>query len=61
MKADLQKHTLNLRQGDWAYLESVYKPNGVDTSIVIRTIVSKQVDKLKALETAPKLEMDVAL
>ena len=61
MKADLQKHTLNLRLGDWAYLESVYKVNGLDTSTIIRTLVSIKVDELRAQETAPKLEMDVAL
>ena len=61
MKADLQKHTLNLRLGDWAYLESVYKVNGLDTSVVIRTIVSKHVDDLRAKEEVPKIDVEVEL
>ena len=61
MKADLQKHTLHLRLGDWAYLESVYKVNGLPTSIVIRTLVSKKVDELREKEEAPELDMDVQL
>jgi len=57
MKADLHKHTLNLREGDWAYLESLYKPNGLDTSVVIRTLISTHVDEMKAKEETPKLDM----
>ncbi len=57
MKADLQKHTLHLRLGDWAYLESIYKLNGLATSVIIRALVSAKVDELKAREEAPKLEM----
>ena len=61
MKADLQKHTLNLRLGDWAYLESVYKINGLDTSVVIRTLISKHVDELRSKEEVPKLDMEFEL
>ena len=61
MKADLQKHTLHLRLGDWAFLESVYKLNGLATSVIVRTLVSKHVDELRAKEKAPELEMDVTL
>ena len=61
MKADLQKHTLNLRSGDWAYLESVYKPNGLATSTIIRTLISNKVDELRAKEVAPQLKLDVVL
>ena len=61
MKADLQKHTLNLRLGDWAYLESVYKINGLDTSVVIRTLISKHVDGLREKEEVPKLNMEFQL
>lgn len=61
MKKDLQKHTLNLRPGDWDYIESVYIPQGVATSVIIRTIVSNYVDSLKAKETLPRLELDTQL
>ena len=57
MKADLQKHTLHLRVGDWAYLESIYKPNGLATSVAIRTLVSTHVDGMKAKEETPELNM----
>lgn len=58
MKADLQKHTLNFRSGDFAYLESVYKVHGLSTSVVIRTLVSAHVDEMKAKEEVPKLNME---
>lgn len=45
MRSEIKKHTLNLRAGDWDYLESMFKPNGVSTAIVIRTLVSNFVDK----------------
>ena len=61
MKADLQKHTLHLRLGDWAYLESVYKLNGLATSVIVRTLVSRHVDELRAKEEAPVLHMEVEL
>jgi len=55
MKANLQKHTLHLRLGDWSYLESVYKLNGIATSVIVRTLVSKHVDELRAKEKVPEL------
>jgi hypothetical protein len=55
MKGDFEKKTLNLRPGDWEYLESIYKPNGIATSLVIRTLISQHVDAARAKET--KLEM----
>lgn len=48
---DLQKHTLNLRSGDWAYLESVLNPAGVHTSTFIRKQISRIVDSLRSGET----------
>lgn len=48
---NLQKHTLNLRRGDWDYLESVFDPQNVSTSLVVRQIISKTVDHLRAQET----------
>ncbi len=44
---DMQKHTMNLRHGDWDFIESIYRPKGLPTSLVIRTIVSEFVDKKK--------------
>ena len=58
MKADLQKHTLHLRLGDWAYLESIYKLNGLATSVIIRSLVSNHVDELRVKEKAPELSME---
>lgn len=51
MKADIQKHTLNLRSGDWDYIESMYKPNGISTSVVVRTMISNFVDKKRDQES----------
>lgn len=48
MRADIRKHTLNLREGDWDFLESIYKPNGIPTAVAIRTLISNFVDKKKA-------------
>jgi hypothetical protein len=50
MKASLQKHTLHLREGDWDYLESMFKPNGISTSVAIRTMVSNFVDRKRVEE-----------
>ena len=50
MSSNLQKHTMNLREGDMAYLESVYKVQGIAPSLIVRSLVSTHVDKLKAKE-----------
>lgn len=50
MRASIKKHTLNLRDGDWDYLESMFKPNGVATAQAVRTIVSNYVDKKREEE-----------
>jgi len=47
---DLQKHTLHLRRGDWDYLESIFKPNGITTSAAVRTLVSQFVDRKRREE-----------
>lgn len=44
---DLQKHTLNLRAGDYEWLMDTYAAKDVTASMVIRMIVSKFVDNLK--------------
>ena len=47
MKAPLKKHTLNLRDGDFDYLSSVYGPKHLTASGVIQILVSAHVDKLR--------------
>lgn len=64
MKSDLQKHTLHLRSGDWDYLESIFKPNGIPTSVAVRTLVSQYVDKQRRKEAEgrdPIQNLDVQL
>jgi len=58
-KADLTKHTLNLRQGDFDYLESVYRESGTPTSHIIRTLVARHVDGLRAKEAAQMPEVNL--
>jgi hypothetical protein len=50
MRTDIQKHTLNLRKGDWDYLESMFKPNGVATAVAVRTLISNFVDRKRKEE-----------
>ena len=50
MANDLQKHTLHLREGDWDYIESIYKSHGIATSLIIRSLVSNFVDKKRKQE-----------
>lgn len=50
MKSDIKKHTLNLRAGDWDFLESIFKPNGIPTAVAVRTIISNYVDQKRAAE-----------
>jgi hypothetical protein len=45
-KLELQKHTLNLREGDYEKI-ATYMPD-VPTAIVIRRIISRFVDNLEA-------------
>lgn len=57
-KEPLQKKTLNLREGDWDYIESCYKQRGVDTSVVVRTIVSDFVDRMRKREKPAEVDVD---
>ena len=50
MADPLHKHTLNLRAGDWDYIESIYRARGIPTALVVRKIVSTFVDRLRAKE-----------
>jgi hypothetical protein len=45
MRDNLKKHTLHLRAGDWDFIESIFRPNGVPTAVVVRTLVSQFVDR----------------
>ncbi|HLP67277.1 MAG TPA: hypothetical protein VK181_07140 [Rhizobium sp.] len=55
----LEKKTMQFREGDWDFLTDYYQPKGVTTSRLIRELISKHVDTLRALEAAtplPKME-----
>lgn len=60
-KVDLQKHTLNLRSGDWDYITARFHPKGKDTSTVIRSIVSKFVDAIRSYDDEATIEVDLDL
>lgn len=53
----LQKHTLNLREGDVDYLAQVYDPKGVPVSSVIRRLVANHVESLRKHEGPLKLDL----
>lgn len=57
----LQKHTLNLRKGDWDFIEAMYAARGISTSQVVRALISNFVDQRKneAEEETPKLDIDL--
>ena len=50
MKADLTKHTINLRDGDMAYISEVFQTKAVPASQIIRQLVSSYLDTLRARE-----------
>lgn len=54
-KAELHKHTLNLRAGDYTYLDQVFGPSGVPAAVVIRQLISNHVDYLRSQE--PPLDL----
>jgi len=58
---DLEKKTLFFRRGDWDFLESIMRPNGIPTSAAIRAIVSRFVDERRAQTTQTKLDLDTEL
>lgn len=55
LRPDLQKHTINLREGDMEYLMDFYASSNIPASQVVRLLVSDHVDKLKKNE--PKLPL----
>jgi hypothetical protein len=60
-QTSIKKHTLNLREGDWDYLESIARGKCIPTSLVIRTLVSNKVDELRARENSTVPELDESL
>jgi hypothetical protein len=56
---DLEKKTLNLRRGDWDFLESIFRPNGIPTSLAVRSIISNYVDQHRTETKLPDLETDL--
>lgn len=61
MRSDLRKHTLHLREGDWAYLDSILAPHNIPTSLFIRNLVSRQVEHFRARETTETLNLSLRL
>lgn len=62
MKEDKTKHTLFLRAGDMDFLCDLMRPKGVSGSSVIRTVISRYVDQLRARDKPLeelKLEADL--
>ena len=55
----LQKHTLNLRAGDWDYLDSVFASQGIATSTIFRRLVAQTVDHLRAHESPADISLGV--
>lgn len=53
---DLTKVTLNLRQGDKEYLETMCRPRGIAVSFFIRNLIAKKVDELRRNEPRPQIE-----
>lgn len=41
------KKTLNLRKGDWEFLEKIYAETGQTPSFIIRTMIANYVDQVK--------------
>lgn len=59
---DLQKVTLNLRQGDFDYLASICNHRGIPTSALVRNIISNKVDELRAAEGGmPKFNLESSI
>jgi hypothetical protein len=55
-KVDLKKHTLNLREGDYARINDVFAKDGISASFVIRRIISRYVDGLDRPPTIEEIE-----
>ena len=58
---EISKHTLNLRSGDWDYIESIYKARGIATAVVVRSLVSRFVDAKRSGEDRTDLKLETSL
>ena len=58
-KQDLTKHTLFLRRGDMEEMQNLYPEVGA--SIIIRSLISVHVDKIKASVPRKELKVQVDL
>jgi hypothetical protein len=59
MPEEFQKHTVNLRPGDYAYLQQVFGPSGVPAAVMIRKIIAKHVDYLRSKEDPITLTLEI--
>lgn len=50
-KLELSKHSINLRHGDYARIDSYALQNNLKAAYVIRTVISRFVDTLDEIET----------
>ena len=48
MATQFSKHTLNLRPGDVEFLQTMAEGSAVTASVVIRLVIARYVDNLKA-------------
>jgi hypothetical protein len=55
MRDELQKHTLNLRAGDYERIQEAFSHNNISAAVVIRRVVSKFVDSLTIQNTDAEL------
>lgn len=55
----LQKHTLNLREGDWERLASYYPD--IPTSTIVRMIVSRYVEQIEEHGASPNAQVEISL
>ena len=58
---DLEKKTLFFRRGDWDFLESIMRPNGIPTSAAIRAIVSRYVDDRRGPVSETQIDLETDL
>lgn len=56
MSEKFQKHSINLRPGDYERLKYYAEIHGVDASYIIRRNISKLVDQLDAQAIVPNLD-----
>lgn len=58
MPDELQKHTLNLRRGDYDYLQQVFASQGIPAAVAIRRIISRHVDYFREQETPVDIRLE---